>query len=347
MGNAGISFISCVGMVTPVGYTSQATSAALRAGISGFQELLYRERSGDKVIGAFVPAVRLEICGKARLTALANLLFQTLQPEFVEALPWTQVPVFVCLPENQRPGPRLSEIAANVKLPNNNVLKSANTTYIEGGPTSAYAAINEARNMIEHAGVSSCLVLAIDTMIDARVLNWLDQACRLKTSTQTDGVIPGEAACLALVSSRRIASTCAALLGLGLAWETATVLNEEAMLGKGLARAVQVALREAGIEMHDVDFRVSDVAGESYAFEELVIAQTRLMRRVRPEQPLWHPADCVGDCGAAAGLIQFAWVEQSFARDYAPGPIAALHGSSAFGARAAAIVGSSKEGQLQ
>ena len=77
----------------------------------------------------------------------------------------------------------------------------------------------------------------------------------------------------------------------------------------------------------------------SYAFEELVLAQMRNMRQTRPEQPVWHAADCIGDTGAAAGLIQFAWAEQAFRRGYAPGELAALHGSSmASGGRAAAIV---------
>lgn len=98
------------------------------------------------------------------------------------------------------------------------------------------------------------------------------------------------------------------------------------------------ALQEAGLAMHDVDFRLGDVAGESYAFEELALAQARLMRKVRPGQPLWHAADCIGDCGAAAGLIQFAWAGQAFHRGYAPGPVAALQAASPFGLRAAAVV---------
>jgi 3-oxoacyl-[acyl-carrier-protein] synthase-1 len=126
---------------------------------------------------------------------------------------------------------------------------------------------------------------------------------------------------------------------LGFATEAATVLNEEPLLGKGMAAAVQDALREARLAMHEVDFRLSDVAGESYAFEELALAQSRLMRQTRETQDLWHPADSVGDCGAVAGLIQFAWAEQAFLRGYAPGPVAALHASSAFGGRAAAVVG--------
>jgi 3-oxoacyl-[acyl-carrier-protein] synthase-1 len=129
-----------------------------------------------------------------------------------------------------------------------------------------------------------------------------------------------------------------ALLGEGLGTEPATVMNDEPLRAEGLTAALRTALREARLGMHEVAFRLSDVAGESYAFEELTLAQSRVMREVRSSQPLWHPAEGLGDCGAAAGLIQVAWAEQAFARNYAPGPVAALHASSAWGDRAAAIV---------
>jgi 3-oxoacyl-[acyl-carrier-protein] synthase-1 len=162
---------------------------------------------------------------------------------------------------------------------------------------------------------------------------------RLKTGVATDGLIPGEAACLAVVSRRPMTPHYIVLRGLALAAETATAISEEPFRADGLTIALKTALSEARTEMHEVAFRFSDVAGESYAFEELVLAQMRNLRKTRPEQPVWHAADCIGDTGAAAGLIQFAWAEQAFSRGYAPGNLAALHGSSmAFAGRAAAIV---------
>ena len=335
--------ISCLSMISPVGYTPQSTAAALRAGISAFEELPYRERGGDSIVGAMVPAVSVETRGNARLMTLANLVFEALPRECIEELPWNHMPLFLCMPESQRPGPRLRETVANVTLQNGIMLRPPQILCIEGGSTAAFQAVDQARTMLSATNIPACLILAIDSLIDARVLAWLDEDYRLKPSEQTDGVIPGEAGCLAIVGRTPIARTSATLCGLGLAREMATVRNDEPLLGKGLASALRTALNEAGIEMHDVDFRISDVAGESYAFEELVLSQTRLMRQVRPSQPLWHPADCIGDCGAATGLIQFTWAEQAFARGYAPGAVAALHGSSAFGTRAAAIVRPSQE----
>lgn len=330
--------VSSLGMISAVGYSPQGAGAALRAGISAASELVYRDRTGSEIIGAMVPGVPAEVRGQARLRALAALLCGAIPSEAIGALPWDRMPLFLCLPECPRPGPRLRELDLRACLSADSPLAPPRTVVIEGGPTGPFEAIAQARDLLVNTKAPGCLILAIDSLIDARPLTWLDRDARLKTSVQTDGVIPGEAACLTVVTRRPLLSTGVALRGLGRAQETASVLNDEPLLGHGMARALRMALSEATLEMHDVDFRMSDVAGESYAFEELVLAQTRLMRRTRPSQPVWHPADCVGDCGVAMGLIQFAWVEQAFARGYAPGVTAALHGSSAFGARVAAIV---------
>lgn len=330
--------ISCLSLISPVGYTVQSTAAALRTGISSFSELVYQESNGNNIIGAMVPAVTPEIRGQSRLNTLASMVFRNLPLTFVQMLPWNQMPIILCMAEKYRPGPRFRLLFDKLSLQNGKKFKPIQTDIIEAGQTSVFEAVNRARSMLGESNIPACLILAVDSLIDARVLTWLDQNYRLKTSMQTDGVIPGEAACLSIVSTRPILQTSITIEGLGLAQENATILNDEPFLGKGLASALRTALSEAEVGMHDVSFRICDVAGESYAFEELVLALARVMRQVREYQPLWHIADCIGDCGAAAGLIQLAWAEQAFSRGYAPGAIAALHGSSAFGGRAAAIV---------
>jgi 3-oxoacyl-[acyl-carrier-protein] synthase I len=337
--------ISCVSVISPAGNTPQSTAAALRARVPVFDELVYQEHGGEHVIGAMVADIPVETRGQERLAALAKLAFEKLPRDLIKRLPWKQMQLFVCMPERARPGPRHRAALGNF-LPNGHAFGPAQTTEFEGGSTSTFEALSRARTMLSNSSLPACLIIAIDSLIDARVLSWLDKEHRLKTSQRSDGVIPGEAACLAIVTKQPITRTSVILKGLGLAHETATIVNEEPFLGKGLAAALRSALSDAGIGMHDVDIRMTDVAGESYAFEELVLALTRVMRQVRDShtQPIWHPADCIGDCGAAAGLIQLAWIEQAFAKGYAPGKIAALHGSSTYGTRAVAIVGPSENG---
>ena len=96
-------------------------------------------------------------------------------------------------------------------------------------------------------------------------------------------------------------------------------MTDEPLLGVGLTRAADLALTEAGVGMHDIDFRLSDVTGESYGFKEQVLAVNKLLKVHKEEFPLWHYADAIGDTGAAAGLCQLAIAYQAFVKGYAPG----------------------------
>ncbi|RWP10900.1 MAG: 3-oxoacyl-ACP synthase [Mesorhizobium sp.] len=333
-----MTVISCVSLVSPVGYSAASTCAAMRAGIAAFEELDYRDRIAMPIRGARVDAIAPSKRGRERLRMLARLVLEHIEPDIGAALPWAQMPLILCTREKETPGARLNGMFSELRFPDGSAVNERRTAHIAAGQTGAFAALMQARKMLGE-GAPACLVLAIDSLIDARTLAWLDRHMRLKTSETTDGLTPGEAACLAVVSQRPMTPHHIVLRGLGFGAETATAISEEPFRADGLAGALKTALAEARTEMHEVAFRLSDVAGESYAFEELVIAQIRNMRQSRPEQPVWHAADCIGDTGAAAGMIQFAWAEQAFSRGYAPGDLAALHGSSmAFGGRAAAIV---------
>ncbi|TIP27635.1 MAG: hypothetical protein E5X67_15040 [Mesorhizobium sp.] len=332
--------ISCISLVCPVGYTPASAAAAMRASIAVFEELPYRDNGGQPLRGARVEAVSTETRGRGRLQALARLAVEHIDEKIAALLPWGEMPFLLCTRDAGMPGARINGILSGLAVAGGRPLVGSRTFQIAYGQISAFVAIEQARKLLNERDVEACLIMAIDSLIDARSLSWLDRQMRLKTSEVTDGLIPGEAGCILVVSKRPIVEGSLRLRGLGLAVETATVSNEDPFRADGLSAALKAALAEAGVEMHKVAFRLSDVGGESYAFEELVLAQVRNMRQPRlEEQPIWHAAGCMGDCGAAAGLIQFAWAEQAFKRGYAPGQLAALHGSSmAFGGRAAAVV---------
>jgi 3-oxoacyl-[acyl-carrier-protein] synthase-1 len=332
------TFISCLSLVCPVGLTPESAGAAMRAGIDAFTELPYMDTLGVPIIGGLVSDLPVELRGGARLIELLARALELAQPRLPRAVVAGDLPLFVCTRETERPGASVDGVQGELEARLGVRIRREGSSQVARGPVAAFEAIGEARRILSEGRAEACLIVAVDTLVDSRTLNWLDRAKRLKTTLQTDGVIPGEAACVSLISRREMMSSHVALRGLGFAVETATVLDDEPFLGKGMAAAARGALAEAGLAMHEVDFRISDVAGESYAFEELVLTQTRLTRKTRESQVLWHPADCVGDCGAAAGLIQLSWVEQAFGRGYAPGPLALAHASGAWGARAAAVL---------
>lgn len=167
-------------------------------------------------------------------------------------------------------------------------------------------------------------------------LYWLDRTFRLKRENDIDGVVPGEAAAAVYVQQERPSSVGEVqVVGLELAHEKATPLNSEPLLGHGLADATRTAMKEACWGFHEVDLRLADVTGETYGFREHTLAEARLVATVRKQaQPIWHAADCIGDSGAAAGLVQLAWVSAAMRKRYAPGPRALCFTSALTGERA-------------
>jgi 3-oxoacyl-[acyl-carrier-protein] synthase-1 len=110
------------------------------------------------------------------------------------------------------------------------------------------------------------------------------------------------------------------------------------VLGLGLASALRAALHEAELDIADAACRLSDLTGEKYFFLEANYALGRLLRRRKPEFPLWHPMDSIGDSGAAAGFCLLAIAMAALTQGYAPGPILLCQMSAESGRRAAVIV---------
>ena len=87
---------------------------------------------------------------------------------------------------------------------------------------------------------------------------------------------------------------------LGLAVEHATIESEEPLRADGLTAAFRQALTAAGLAMADIGYRIGTMSGEQYWFKEFDLATSRLLRGRHEFMDIWHPADCIGETGAAA-----------------------------------------------
>jgi 3-oxoacyl-[acyl-carrier-protein] synthase-1 len=129
--------------------------------------------------------------------------------------------------------------------------------------------------------------------------------------------------------------------GIGTAKETAHVGAEEPLRGEGMTQAIKLALAEAGYQMHDIDYRISDVSGEQYYFKEAALGLNRVLRKRKVDFELWHPAECIGEVGAASGPVCVAIARMAALKAYAPGPAALLHFSNDDGLRLAVVASAS------
>lgn len=336
-------FLTASGMVCPVGHTAASACAAMRAGLSGFEELPYLDNDGEPIHGAPVPGIPATKRPFERLSAMLSMSVH----ECVGRAPWLRldsVPLLVGIAEPDRPGglraPHPLPFIADLGRRLDAQFHPTFSAVISSGHTAAFHALAKAREIVGGGHASACLVAGVDSYLNASSLLWLAESFRLKTAANSDGAIPGEAAACVLVEARPHAGTVAVeLLGLGFGHEPAGILTEDPPLhARGLVEASRAALGEAGLGLHQVDFRISDVAGESYGFKELALALQKLLRARKEAFPLWHPADALGDTGAAAGVCQMVVLMEAFRKGYAPGPRAIGYGASVGGERAAAVV---------
>jgi len=331
------------GLVCAVGLNAAAACAAMRAGIAGFSELPYRDNSGEPIIGAAVPGLPPDIKRDERLLVMLERALQdTLQSAaFVRT---DTVPLLVGLAEEGRPGGGAAlagDLIARMQKRLNRKFHPAHSRCLEQGHTAGFELLKVARELLQDSDIPACIVAGVDSYINASSLAWLDQHGRLKTVANSDGVIPGEGGAAVVV--QRVCDTnksekAAEVIGLGFGCEEAGILNDQPLVGQGLASAAQAALAEAKIEMHEVDFRLSDVTGESYGFKEQALALGRLMRQRREELPLWHAADSIGDAGSATAPCQCVMAASAWRKGYAPGRLVASYCSAVRGARAVAVL---------
>ncbi|WP_448724115.1 3-oxoacyl-ACP synthase [Pseudomonas farris] len=338
-------FITGSGMACPVGLSAASACAAKRAGLSALENLPYLDNSCEPIVGAMVPGLDWTLPRASRLIellsqALADLLLGS--PD----MHWDQVPLLLCLAEPERPGGG-SRNAGLVQSIVDHLYDAfgvhfhpTSSRVFPTGHTAGFLALREARRLIQHEQTPACLVCGVDSLLNAATLQWLDEHHRLKTPANRDGLIPGEAAAAVLVQAGPCHSAGGVeVIGIGFGQEQAPILSGEPLLGLGLTAAARSALAEAKLGLHEIDLRLSDVAGELYGFKELPLMEGRLMRVVRKQaQPLWHWAEAIGDTGAAAGIAQLVLADQAFRKGYAPGPRAMGLTSSAEGDRAVSVL---------
>jgi 3-oxoacyl-[acyl-carrier-protein] synthase-1 len=336
-------YVTSCGMLTPVGLTFPAATAAMRAGIAGFTETSFHDGSGKPVIGAAVPLEAEGFLGPERLLhMLVPAVRECLGERGLAHAP--KVALILCLSEPQFPGrmPVLDTWLPRALQKELGVSFHAQSGVLAEGRAGAIAAVEIARALLAGREVSACLIAGVDSYFQDEALGAYARGRRLKTEKNPDGIIPGEAAAAILLSLSpppadrpwpivQIAST-------GLSHEPVSPTSNEPILGIGLADAVKKALAASGLAMTDIDLRISDLTGERYGFRETNYAVARVLRGRKEFLHLWHCMDSIGDTGAAAGPCMLARAVAAFAKGYAPGPNILCQSSAESGRRAAAVL---------
>jgi 3-oxoacyl-[acyl-carrier-protein] synthase I len=327
------------GLVTSVGLSAPTTCAAIRAAITNHTETRFMNAQGEWIVAAQIPLAQASrgLVKLARLLGMA--IHECVAP--LGAVDRTAIPLLLCVAEQERAG-RLdgldAELIAQLETDSGLSFHPRLSATLPYGRVGAAVALGHARQLIVEEGVDYVLIAASDSLLVGRTLALLEAEGRLLMPGNSNGFVPGEASGAILVTRRSGSGPRLVCEGLGFAREQASINAEQPLRGDGLTKALTLALVDSGRAPHDLDFRITDLSGEQYYFKEADLAMTRTLRQRKAEFDLWHPADCVGETGAAIGIVALTLALTACQKGYAPGPCILFHAGNDAGQRAAAVL---------
>lgn len=329
------------GMMTGVGLTEPASCAAIRCAINNFAETRFIARDGEWIIGSAVP-LEQPWRGTAKLIKLlAGPVRECL--ELVADAAAEPVPLLLCVAERERPGrlDGLDNALFHEVQRELGITLHADSEMFADGRVGGALALRLARKLLYRveAPHRHVIVAGVDTLLVGGTLTAYDERNRLLSGRNSNGFIPGEAgAAVLLTRADRVAGDALVCTGLGFAREMATIEAEEPLRADGLAAAIKGALAEAETSIAAIDYRLADISGEQYGFKEASLAFSRLLRVRKETFDIWHPADCIGEVGAAALPCMLGVALAARRKRYAPGPAVLAHLGNDDGKRAALVL---------
>jgi 3-oxoacyl-[acyl-carrier-protein] synthase-1 len=88
----------------------------------------------------------------------------------------------------------------------------------------------------------------------------------------------------------------------------------------------------------EVEWVAGDLNGESYRAREWGLSQVMLLEHFRRLKHIWHPADSLGDVGAASGAVLVSLAARAWDKEYAPAEKCLIFAGSDDGSRGALLL---------
>ena len=272
---------------------------------------------GDWIIGCPVPLEEART-GREKLLRMSILAIEECISN-CDDLVTREVPLLLCLAEEDREG-KFDGLDSSVlrEIEERTGLRfHPNSDVIAEGRIGGVKAVEKAAELLERDH-SYCLVAGVDTWFSSPMLTAAYGQRRLLTNENSDGFIPGEAACAIALTASQAGSTV--IHGVGYGHEPAPHDSGDPSRADGMVRAIRAAFADAGFGYERLQYRVADLSGGQYGFRELSLALSRTLRERKVEFDIIHPADCVGEVGAATVPVALAMINTGNENGYTPGP---------------------------
>jgi len=159
--------------------------------------------------------------------------------------------------------------------------------------------------------------------LDLHLLSALDAEGRILADGVMDGFCPGEGAAFLLLSADREPEPghpkrMAFVSAPGLALEAGHRYSDEPYRGDGLAQAIALAL--AALAGRPASTVLGSLNGENFGAKEWGVAYLRNQASLAEPLRFEHPADCLGDVGAACAPLLIGLAAMGIAAAYREDP---------------------------
>lgn len=306
-------YIIATGLITAVGANTAATQAAVAAGISGYAESMIYNKEFHPMRMALIAENALPPLNPALdsigLTYRQKRILRIAEPALLETLDQHSLvdpPVlFLALPESI-PGcefiahPNFLEA---LEVQTGISLDKTDSQIFTTGRAGGIEAIDAAINYLATTGKSIALVGGLETHMDLLLLRLLDNENRIMADNTSDAFTPGEAGgFLLLINEKAKDYLPNAPLGMiyppGFAAEPGHRYSGLPYRGEGMAQACTQAIKNSSAG--HIDSIHSSLNGENIGAKEMGVAILRNKNAFAPSFRTEHPADCIGDIGAAS-----------------------------------------------
>lgn len=346
--------ITGVGARGTLGDHAVQLAASLRAGLTRLREWPWYETREGPLVAAFTdPDLQDRPWHEKVLDLLELPLAEALGAAAVDdledATALGRVRAFVATPSFGRPGSDPDAVATLAGTLAEDLFGEGTRVALELAPADHAAgvlAMARACEALQRGSADLCLVAGVDSWLEGGVLDALFEADRLQRRGHP-GLVPGEAGAVLVLETaasarRRRARVRAGVDAVVLEREDAAFDPGAPLTGRTLARAVERAATSAGGAARLTRIAV-DLNGERWRFLDWALAESRVSDALPDGWRLWHPAEGVGDVGAASVPLAAAVATRAFARGYAGGGKVLVAASSETGERGAVVLSPPEE----
>lgn len=311
--------ITGIGLVTSLGCSAPSSLAAIRSGIANFTEhetvMVNGNEYGTELSGAKIArlpeqVVSRRVSGADRAVALLAPAIR----EWTDGLPHSMLKnAHWRLNSSIEPGngnfmESLKVELHDLPIPALPVNTPADSTL---GRCLFFENIIQAVTDLRNGACQMALVGCVDSLCENTVLDNLFEADRLKSGTNPEGFIAGEAAGVILLeleshARSRNAAIHAYISAWGRGSEPHPWSGTTASTAKGLTSAFHEAFAQLPGKGEEIDVVIADLNGERARAHEWGFTAGRIFPIDDKTRELKHPADCTGDCGAAMGAVLLA-----------------------------------------